>query len=42
MSGSGATCFALFDSDEAAVKAARAIGERRREWWTAATQIEST
>jgi 4-diphosphocytidyl-2-C-methyl-D-erythritol kinase len=39
MSGSGATCFALFDSDEAAERAARTVGERRREWWAAATQI---
>ena len=39
MSGSGATCFALFDSDEAAAKAAAAIGKHHPKWWTIATKI---
>lgn len=39
MSGSGATCFALFDSDEAAANAATAIRERHATWWTVATKI---
>jgi 4-diphosphocytidyl-2-C-methyl-D-erythritol kinase len=33
MSGSGATCFALFSSPRAAARAARAIGLQRPEWW---------
>lgn len=33
MSGSGATCFALFETPRAAVRAARAIRERRPDWW---------
>ncbi|WP_448664824.1 4-(cytidine 5'-diphospho)-2-C-methyl-D-erythritol kinase [Sphingomonas sp. CJ20] len=37
MSGSGATCFALFDSDAAAEAAARAVA--RPGWWCAATQL---
>ena len=39
MSGSGATCFGIFDSDAAAARAALAIGERYRRWWTVATTI---
>lgn len=39
MSGSGATCFALFDTKEAAAQAARSIGESKPRWWTAATQV---
>ena len=39
MSGSGATCFALFGSDEAALQAARSIGEQHKSWWTAVTRI---
>ena len=34
MSGSGATCFALFDSEEARDSAAEAVP---REWWRLAT-----
>lgn len=34
MSGSGATCFALFDSVEARDSAARAIADAHDRWWT--------
>lgn len=34
MSGSGATCFGLFDSADTAALAARAIAAARPEWWT--------
>ncbi len=34
MSGSGATCFALFDSDKACEDAAQTISAARPEWWT--------
>ena len=37
MSGSGATCFALFDNRHAAAKAARVIRRDHQRWWTAAT-----
>jgi 4-diphosphocytidyl-2-C-methyl-D-erythritol kinase len=33
MSGSGATCFALFDNAKAAATAARALRERQPGWW---------
>jgi 4-diphosphocytidyl-2-C-methyl-D-erythritol kinase len=36
MSGSGATCFALFDSDAARDRAAEAVP---REWWHLATSL---
>jgi len=36
MSGSGATCFALFATREAAERAARAIEDEARGWWVAA------
>jgi 4-diphosphocytidyl-2-C-methyl-D-erythritol kinase len=36
MSGSGPTCFALFDSDEARDQAAEAVP---REWWRLATSL---
>jgi 4-diphosphocytidyl-2-C-methyl-D-erythritol kinase len=36
MSGSGATCFALFDNDEARDRAAEAVP---REWWHLATSL---
>src|SRR6185369_8077587 len=39
MSGSGATCFALFASDEEAADAARSIGAACPRWWTRATVI---
>jgi 4-diphosphocytidyl-2-C-methyl-D-erythritol kinase len=39
MSGSGATCFALFDDRRAAVRAARALAKRKPEWWTRGTLL---
>ena len=39
MSGSGATCFGLFDRDEAAAEAALAIGAAHPSWWVAACRI---
>lgn len=39
MSGSGATCFALFDTVGAARAAAQALRQRRPNWWVAATQL---
>ncbi len=39
MSGSGATCFALFDSAGARDQAAAAIGAARPAWWLLASQI---
>ncbi len=37
MSGSGATCFGLFASDDAATAAERALEAARPTWWAAAT-----
>ena len=39
MSGSGATCFALFPSDAAATAAAAAIAAAEPRWWTVATRL---
>lgn len=39
MSGSGATCFGLFDSDAAAAAAGRAIGATHPAWWVASTAL---
>lgn len=39
MSGSGATCFALFESLEDAQFAARKISEGRRDWWVMADHV---
>jgi 4-diphosphocytidyl-2-C-methyl-D-erythritol kinase len=39
MSGSGATCFGLFDSSHAAAAAARALRERHPSWWVRATAL---
>ena len=39
MSGSGATCFGLFNSARAAIAAARALRERHPEWWVRATML---
>jgi 4-diphosphocytidyl-2-C-methyl-D-erythritol kinase len=39
MSGSGATCFALFASRRAAVNAARAIRTQNPQWWVAAAML---
>ena len=37
MSGSGATCFALFDSGRAAAAAARSLRAAHPGWWIRAT-----
>lgn len=39
MSGSGATCFALFGDAEACTRAAAAVGESRPDWWIEATSL---
>jgi 4-diphosphocytidyl-2-C-methyl-D-erythritol kinase len=39
MSGSGATCFGLFEGDAAASQAARAIGAAHPGWWVQATRL---
>ena len=39
MSGSGSTCFALFDSRKAAASAAKQLKEARPDWWVAATTL---
>ena len=39
MSGSGATCFALFHSTRAAAAAAKALRERHPDWWIRATTV---
>jgi len=39
MSGSGATCFALFDSMEAADAAAASLSGQRPDWWIRATML---
>jgi 4-diphosphocytidyl-2-C-methyl-D-erythritol kinase len=39
MSGSGATCFGLFESEMAANEAARAIASSHRNWWVKAAQL---
>ncbi len=39
MSGSGATCFALFDTMDDAQAAAGAIARTRPNWWTLATRL---
>jgi 4-diphosphocytidyl-2-C-methyl-D-erythritol kinase len=39
MSGSGATCFGLFDTMEAASQLASQLGATRREWWVRATNL---
>lgn len=41
MSGSGATCFALFDNHDAAAAAAEGLAKERPDWWTAAGQLGS-
>lgn len=40
MSGSGATCFALFDDPSSRDAAAGAIAEREPGWWTLATTVD--
>lgn len=39
MSGSGATCFALFDTEEAAQDAAELLAMTRSDWWSAAARL---
>jgi 4-diphosphocytidyl-2-C-methyl-D-erythritol kinase len=39
MSGSGATCFGLFDSGRAAATAARAVRTKYPDWWVRATTL---
>ena len=39
MSGSGATCFALYDDDAAASRAALALGASHPGWWVQPTRI---
>jgi len=39
MSGSGATCFGLFDSSRAAIVAARSLRTEHPEWWVRATTL---
>jgi 4-diphosphocytidyl-2-C-methyl-D-erythritol kinase len=39
MSGSGATCFALFDNARAAAAAARALRERKPDWWVRSAML---
>jgi len=39
MSGSGATCFGLFDSDFAATEAATAMRAQNPGWWVTATSL---
>ena len=41
MSGSGATCFALFDSDAAMADAAMAVQAAHRDWWMMETRIRA-
>jgi 4-diphosphocytidyl-2-C-methyl-D-erythritol kinase len=41
MSGSGATCFALFPTDEAAASAAAAIRAEQPGWWAVATRLKA-
>jgi 4-diphosphocytidyl-2-C-methyl-D-erythritol kinase len=39
MSGSGATCFALFETLEFAKGAARQLRDERPDWWIAAAAL---
>jgi len=39
MSGSGATCFALFDTDEEAAAGARTLRRQHPDWWVRATAL---
>ncbi len=39
MSGSGATCFGLYNSAHAAAAAARSISKQHRRWWVCATHL---
>ena len=39
MSGSGATCFALFDNEESCAAARRGIAQSHPDWWSLATEL---
>lgn len=39
MSGSGATCFGLFEDADSARTAAEKLSQQRKEWWVAATAL---
>ena len=39
MSGSGATCFGLFEDAQSAAAAAKALAQDHREWWVVATAL---
>jgi 4-diphosphocytidyl-2-C-methyl-D-erythritol kinase len=39
MSGSGATCFALFPDDESCRRGAAILAEAKTNWWTAPTSV---
>jgi 4-diphosphocytidyl-2-C-methyl-D-erythritol kinase len=39
MSGSGATCFGLFEDADSAVAAAAQLTRQHREWWVVATAL---
>ena len=41
MSGSGATCFGVFDDEQAAARAARAMRQTRPSWWVISTATRS-
>lgn len=41
MSGSGATCFGLFDTPQQAEKAAKALQTENPDWWVVATELGS-
>ncbi|MFZ2997160.1 4-(cytidine 5'-diphospho)-2-C-methyl-D-erythritol kinase [Sphingobium sp.] len=41
MSGSGATCFALFESDGAMADAAMAVRAANRDWWVMETRVRT-
>jgi 4-diphosphocytidyl-2-C-methyl-D-erythritol kinase len=42
MSGSGPTCFGLFESDAAAQAAAASLAGKRRRWWVRATTLRGS
>jgi 4-diphosphocytidyl-2-C-methyl-D-erythritol kinase len=41
MSGSGATCFGIFDDAPAAARAARTLRQTRPDWWVVSTATRS-
>jgi 4-diphosphocytidyl-2-C-methyl-D-erythritol kinase len=42
MSGSGATCFAIYDTEEQAERAANVISSQNPDWWVLPTKIETS